>query len=115
MDVARFVFQALFPDPDPDAVRGREGCCVVVFDIEHGDKLYSHQTAQVMPEDGALEIVHNLPMPCPDFPQAVQTYFELMMGDHGKTLSPSGPKGMRPGRNVFRAEWAVKLKVGTKH
>ena len=115
MDQATFVFHALLPDPSPTDNSVPEGASMVVFDIEHAKKVYSHLTAQVVPTEGALEVTHDLPIPCPDFAKAVQTYYQLMMDNHGSTISPSGPKGALPRNNVFRAEWAIKLDVGTSH
>jgi hypothetical protein len=109
---ARFVFQAVCPDPvAPDEA---DDASLIVFDAEWGGRLLSHQIAKVHSLADGFEVSHTLPFCCAGFTEAVETYFRLMIEQHGRLLSPSGPKGRLPQNNVFRAEWAISLPVSDK-
>ena len=111
---ARFIFQALYPDSA--GVPGvPEGAQLVVFDVEYGGKLLSQRIAQLHFKPEGIEVRHDLPFQCPDFAKAAEAYHRLMMEHHGQLLSSSGPKGMRPRNNVFRADWAVALLIEPEH
>jgi hypothetical protein len=107
MQTANVVFHALLLDP-PDATADPAYLVSqVIFDIEFAGRIYSHLFADIRRpmtpdfDDDSLEVICDLPVALKDFATAVRAYYRTVMGPHGATLTPSGPKGLRPRGNVF--------------
>lgn len=119
MAKANFFFHGLFPDQ----IEANEGLgkqiCKILFDVNFEDEFYSHLLADLWPveeEDGipTFEVRFDLPFDCEDFPKTAVKYYQQVMGPQAKTISHSGPKGMNPGNNVFRAQWQIELEASNK-
>ena len=110
---AKFVFHAVCPDPAGPSGRS-DGASLIIFDAEWQGRLLSHQIAEIRPLSDGFEVSHSLPFSCSGFRDAAETYYRLMIEQHGRLLSPSGPKGSMPRNNVFRAEWTVSLPASDK-
>jgi len=61
-----------------------------------------------------FEVRYELPFQCDDFSKSVVQYYQQVMGPQSTTISHSGPKGMNPSKNVFRAQWQVELTASKK-
>ena len=122
MPKANVIFHALFFDPPGAAADDAYLVSKVVFDIELGERIYSHLFADVRRpmtadiDDDSLEVVYELPFACTTFAAAAKTYYRTVLGPHGAQLSPSGPKGLRARGNVFSTlEMHVILDVDELH
>jgi len=116
---AKFFFHGLFPDH----IEANEGTgkqiCKVLFDVDFEGKFHSHLLADLWPvEDGddipTFEVRYELPFQCDDFSKSVVQYYQQVMGPQSTTISHSGPKGMNPNKNVFRAQWQIELSASKK-
>lgn len=113
MSSVRFIFQAYYPDSVgvPGIPDGTE---LVVYDAEYDGTLLSMRMAQILPAGEQMEVRHDLPFECAEFPYAVLAYRDFILHHRGGTVVRSGPKGMRRYDNVFRAEWAVTVECSAE-
>jgi len=120
---ANFFFHGLFPDH----IEANEGTgkqiSKVLFDVDFEGKFHSHLLADLWlleeeqwEEDHIpiYEVRYELPFHCEDFSKTVVQYYQQVMGPQSTTISHSGPKGMNPSNNVFRAQWQVELPAHKK-
>ncbi len=119
MATASFFFHGLFPDQ----IEANEGTgkqiCKILFDVDFEGTFHSHLLADLWPvddEDGVptFEVRYELPFHCADFSRSAVQYYQQVMGPQASAISHSGPKGMNPRNNVFRAQWQVELEASPK-
>lgn len=119
MSKANFFFHGLFPDQ----IEANEGTgkqiSKILFDVTFEGTFHSHLLAdlwQVDEEDGipTFEVRYDLPFECNEFPRTVVKYYQQVLGPQATTISHSGPKGMNPKNNVFRAQWQIELEASNK-
>ncbi len=119
MSTANFFFHGLFPDCiEADEDTGRQ-ICKVLFDVDFEGEFHSHLLADLWPiEEGdgipTFEVRYDLPFNCDDFSKTAVQYYQQVMGPQSTTISHSGPKGMNPRNNVFRAQWQIALEASKK-
>jgi len=121
--MANFFFHGLFPDQiEANEGAGRQ-ICKVLFDVDFEGEFHSHLLADLWPleeeqweEDGIpiYEVRYDLPFDCDGFSKSVVQYYQQVMGPQARSISHSGPKGMNPGNNVFRAQMQVELEAHKK-
>jgi hypothetical protein len=123
VSTANFIFHGLFPDH----IEANEGTsensgkqiCKILFDVDFEGEFHSHLLADLWPvEEGdnipTYEVRYELPFHCEDFSKTVVKYYQQIIGPQSNTISHSGPKGMNPRNNVFRAQWQVDLPARKK-
>lgn len=123
MSTANFFFHGLFPDQmEANEGTGKQ-ICKVLFDVDFAGEFHSHLLADLWPleeeqwEDDNIpiyEVRYELPFHCENFSKAVVDYYQQVLGPQAAAISHSGPKGMNPRNNVFRAQWQVELPAHKK-
>ena len=120
VSTANFFFHGLFPDHIETKEGSEKQISKVLFDVNFDGEFHSHLLADIWQVDEkdnipTFEVHYDLPFVCDEFPKAVVSYYQQVLGPQSTTISHSGPKGPIPHKNVYRVQWEVALDAHKKN